>query len=1403
MHQRSFLAVCRFWPLLFLSLTAIASAQISWVRHDINKNLGGGHGLHAVDVNKNGRMDFLSASRDGIRIWQNNGNGQFSGNLVASLEGAWSAFGADVDGDGDIDVAGASPHPNEQKMVIWLSGGGGVKDLPLLEAEDVCAADLDGDGIMEIIGVSWAENIIDPGNDLVYYKDYLNGPGTPVVIDPDLSGAHSVTAADFDKDGDIDIVASGDGRVKLYRNDGGATFASPKILSTNGALCVNAYDVNGDGDLDLVSQERNPPNQNVYWWEGNGSLSFTKKLVGTQIGESWAVHAGDLDGDGDMDITASSQTYQTIRAYINDGSEYFTEMTVVENFGDAAGVRYAIPLDVDGDGDDDIIGTTPSGLLSWFESITTVNIQVTAPNGDESWTVGSTEEITWNAVNSISAVNIDFSMDGGTTWQSVASNVANNGSYAWLIPNTTSTTCRIRVSDASDPLTKDISDAHFAIVTPEFRLTAPNGGENWTVETTRTISWVDNQGTIPQIKIELSIDDGATWQVLSNAANNNGSYRWTIPNSPSDFCRIKISDAADGDPADVGDASFSITGPKLTITFPNGGEQLEPGTLLNISWTTDGAIELVNLEFSADGGDHWQSLATDLSNAGSFAWTIPDTNSNSCLIKVSDTNDSSRFDISNEEFTIGVSSITLTFPNGGENLLLGSSQTIAWTSVGQITHVKIELSRNNGNSWSTIAANTSNDGHHNWAVSGSTSNNCLLRISDVNDGAPGDVSDAAFAIASVAINVVAPNGGETLFIGSTQTISWASAGSINQVKIELSRDGGAAWEVLASGTANDGSFDWTISGAASENCLARIADATDGAPVDQSNASFAISAMAMTVIAPNGGESLYDTSEYEIQWTSIGPISNVNLEYSLDNGSSWQLIVENIANTNSYLWAVPDTLSDSCFVRIADAADSSPVDMSDNTFSIVRLNQNHRPVAKIGGPYSAPRHVPIIFNAAPSSDADGDSLIFVWDFGDGQTGNGVEVIHAYADVQNYSAKLTVSDGQGGVSVATTEVDIYNRPPTAVAAGPDYASVDSVLSFDANASADPDGDSLTYVWSFGDSTEPLMSGPLTSHVFSDSGSYQVVLLVQDNFGGSAYDTIAVFVTDNLRPIVDIRASEVSVIGICADTYTIGLAIDQAHDPDGTIVSYEWDFGDSSPPSNSASSLSHVFPVPGTYTVKLMVIDNEGAMGMDSVKIFLNHDYAPTASFTIPKDTVLVNGIVNFNASASQDHEGPIVSYAWNFGDGSSEISNQPTIFHIYQTVGAFQTTLAVADVCGNTTTSSRTLHVVLTTGIAAGKSNPTGFGLAQSFPNPVALSGEGLANTHITFNLPVAAEVRLSIFNIFGQQVRTLAQGRQSAGRYTAEWDLRNDRAERVSAGVYFYQLQANGQTATKKLVITR
>ncbi len=1311
--QKLISSLCGFCTLAFFITTA-ATAQISWIRHDISKNLRGASGLDGADINKDGRIDIVTASHDGVKWWRNGGAGSFSSGNIGSLEGCWSVHAADVDGDGDVDVMGASPHPNSNKTNLWLNGGSGGGwgspiVFPLLEAEDVFAENLYGSGLMEIFGCSWAEDLPDSGNDLVSFENYLGGRYDRVVLDPNLSGAHSVVAADFDKDGDVDIVASGDGRVYVYPNSGGGTLAPRKEISTNGSLSLALADMDKDGDFDLVSQGRNPPNQNIYWYERTSGLSFVKHLVGTDIGECWSAHAGDFDGDGDMDISAASQTYRTIRAYINDGSFNFTEVPVVENFGTTSngpGARAEFTLDVDGDGDDDIIGAAPgASTLAWFESVSVPSITVTAPNGGETWVVGSTHDITWNSASGINSVKIEFSTNGGSTWSVITGSAANSGKYSWIIPDSVSISCRVRVSDTANGAA-DMSDSFFSIVAPQFRLAAPNGNETWYVGDSRDITWVD-EFAVGEIKIELTTDGGATWQTLATNAPNNGRYSWTVASSLSSSCRVRISDAIDGDPIDASDNSFTIAAPKLTITAPNGGE----------------------------------------------GW------------------------------------------------LIGSTRAIKWNTNGVIANVKLEFSINNGGTWQTIAASATNTCSYQWVIPNSPSVNCLVRVSDVADLTRSDVSNNVFAITEPYIKVVMPNGGEKLLMGSTQNVTWSSAGVSDQVKIELSRDLAATWDVLANSTANDGSFAWAVSGPATDGCLIRIADAANGALSDVSDAPFSIGSIAISILSPQGGEKWVHGSKKRIQWSVNGPLDNVRLEYSLNNGASWLVIAARTPNTGTFTWTLPNnTLSDSSRVRISGFDDGLPFSIS-NIFHITPPNQ--APVADAGGPYTAPRQVEIMFDGSQSSDPDNDSLSYVWDFGDGQFGNGVQSLHAFANLRSYTVKLSVNDGRDGESISTTTVQIINRAPTAEAGGTYYGKPGLLVSFDASASTDPDGDAVTFVWDFGDGSAPFSGGPIASHVYGETGNYQVGIEVTDAFGGVDLDTALAIITNNLPPSVDLGPSELNLAGICGDSVAVLLKLIQAEDADGSIVSFDWDFGDNSAHSNSDSSLTHYFPAPGIYTVRLNVTDDQGATAMDTLRVSLVANLPPLAEFFASSDTILVNTEASFDASSSSDTDGRIVSFEWVFGDGTVLTTVQSTVSHLYETIGSFTVTLAVADSCGKADTTTQVVHVMQSVEVSDREIQPAIFALTQNVPNPISLSTGHAAYTRIAFNLPYATEVQLKIFNLFGQEVRTLVRGQHLPGGYTATWDLRDARGAPVSAGIYFYRLFAGSRLETKKMIVVR
>ncbi|GBD92533.1 flagellar basal body rod modification protein [bacterium BMS3Abin05] len=93
--------------------------------------------------------------------------------------------------------------------------------------------------------------------------------------------------------------------------------------------------------------------------------------------------------------------------------------------------------------------------------------------------------------------------------------------------------------------------------------------------------------------------------------------------------------------------------------------------------------------------------------------------------------------------------------------------------------------------------------------------------------------------------------------------------------------------------------------------------------------------------------------------------------------------------------------------------------------------------------------------------------------------------------------------------------------------------------------------------------------------------------------------------------------------------------------------------------------------------------------------------------------------------------------------------------------------------------------------------PTDYALNQNYPNPFN------PTTEIRYAIPKSANVTISIYNVFGQKVRTLVTGYKSAGYYVANWNGRSDNGREVSSGIYFYEIHAGTFTATKKMTLMR
>ncbi len=206
-------------------------------------------------------------------------------------------------------------------------------------------------------------------------------------------------------------------------------------------------------------------------------------------------------------------------------------------------------------------------------------LTVTAPNGGEKWTVNSTRNITWTYSDYSGNVKLEYSTDAGTSWTTIVASTSNTGSYAWRIPNTPSTTCRVRISSAASGIPSDISDADFEIEpeTEAITLISPNGGETWIVNTQRQITW-SATSVITNVRLWYSLNGGANWTEITTVSNT-GSYTWTVPAQTSTMAKIKVEDALDGLPSDQGDGVFTIASLVALSVQSSSGEPGKTGTV--------------------------------------------------------------------------------------------------------------------------------------------------------------------------------------------------------------------------------------------------------------------------------------------------------------------------------------------------------------------------------------------------------------------------------------------------------------------------------------------------------------------------------------------------------------------------------------------------------------------------------------------------------------------------------------------------------------------------------------------------------------------------------------------------------------------------------------------------------
>lgn len=275
---------------------------------------------------------------------------------------------ADLDGDGDMDILSAS---SGDEKIAWYANDGlvgfGTQRIIATQAAnggfslDIDAVDMDGDSDMDVLAA-----LSTNGKLVLYRNDGAGNFGPEEIIRTGPYTSGSLHTADLDGDGDQDVVYGSsqfDDRVAWFANDGSGGFSPEHLISTQVSSINDVYaaDLDGDGDQDVLAASGN----GVIWYANDGSGGFgTEQALPTQ-GQTNTVRAADLDGDGDEDVVTAYVMPDTVAWYANDGLGGFGPPQVITTLADDP-QRVHI-ADLDGDGDRDALTTSASDdELAWY-----------------------------------------------------------------------------------------------------------------------------------------------------------------------------------------------------------------------------------------------------------------------------------------------------------------------------------------------------------------------------------------------------------------------------------------------------------------------------------------------------------------------------------------------------------------------------------------------------------------------------------------------------------------------------------------------------------------------------------------------------------------------------------------------------------------------------------------------------------------------------------------------------------------------------------------------------------------------------------------------------------------------------------------------------------------------------
>ena len=299
----------------------------------------------------------------------------------------------------------------------------------------------------------------------------------------------------------------------------------------------------------------------------------------------------------------------------------------------------------------------------------------------------------------------------------------------------------------------------------------------------------------------------------------------------------------------------------------------------------------------------------------------------------------------------------------------------------------------------------------------------------------------------------------------------------------------------------------------------------------------------------------------------------------------------------------------------------------------------------------------------------GKPTMWAWNFGDGSTDAVANPVHTYTKPGDYTVTLTASNQYGSDTVTKSQlIKVSNIPIKAdFVANPTNGNVPLTVTFTDQSTGGP----TMWAWDFGDGGTDMVANPV--HTYTKPGDYTVTLTASNKHS-----------SDTVKKSQFIRVSDVAINADFVGTPTNGyvpLTVTFSDRSTGKPTMWAWNFGDGT--TDMVANPVHIYSKPGSYTVTLTASSQYGSSDTEVKQGYITVMGNPiVADF----DANPKSGCSPLTVSFSDRSKGKPTMWAWNFGDGTTDVVANPV--HTYSTAGSFTVTLTVSDQYGGKSVATK-------------------------------------------------------------------------------------------------------------------